>query len=96
METEDGDYMFCFDNTFSTISEKVIFFELILDNMGEDGQDEEDWKKYVTGTDLLDMKLEDILVSIWSFILFNVRAFGKKLCHVAILPWSVASSCNVF
>ncbi|XP_074688617.1 transmembrane emp24 domain-containing protein 5 isoform X2 [Strix aluco] len=61
VETEDGDYMFCFDNTFSTISEKVIFFELILDNMGEDGQDQEDWKKYVTGTDLLDMKLEDIL-----------------------------------
>ncbi|KAK4819290.1 hypothetical protein QYF61_000630 [Mycteria americana] len=64
VETEDGDYMFCFDNTFSTISEKVIFFELILDNMGEDGQDQEDWKKYVTGTDLLDMKLEDILESI--------------------------------
>uniref|UniRef100_A0A8C0B1F6 Transmembrane p24 trafficking protein 5 n=1 Tax=Buteo japonicus TaxID=224669 RepID=A0A8C0B1F6_9AVES len=64
VETEDGDYMFCFDNTFSTVSEKVIFFELILDNMGEDGQDQEDWKKYVTGTDLLDMKLEDILESI--------------------------------
>lgn len=92
METEDGDYMFCFDNTFSTISEKVIFFELILDNMGEDGQDQEDWKKYVTGTDLLDMKLEDILVSIWSLILFSVRTFGKK-CNVflAILPWSGAS-----
>uniref|UniRef100_A0A8C2T6J3 Transmembrane p24 trafficking protein 5 n=1 Tax=Coturnix japonica TaxID=93934 RepID=A0A8C2T6J3_COTJA len=64
VETEEGDYMFCFDNTFSTISEKVIFFELILDNMGEEGQDQEDWKKYVTGTDLLDMKLEDILESI--------------------------------
>uniref|UniRef100_A0A8C4K5I4 Transmembrane p24 trafficking protein 5 n=1 Tax=Dromaius novaehollandiae TaxID=8790 RepID=A0A8C4K5I4_DRONO len=65
VETEDGDYMFCFDNTFSTISEKVIFFELILDNMGEEGgQDREDWKKYVAGTDLLDMKLEDILESI--------------------------------
>nr|XP_009924199.1 PREDICTED: transmembrane emp24 domain-containing protein 5-like isoform X2 [Haliaeetus albicilla] len=70
VETEDGDYMFCFDNTFSTISEKVIFFELILDNMGEDGQDQEDWKKYVTGTDLLDMKLEDILV--WGFFLLKI------------------------
>lgn len=79
MEAEDGDYMFCFDNTFSTISEKVIFFELILDNMGEDGQDQEDWKKYVTGTDLLDMKLEDILVSVGSLILFNVRTFRKNL-----------------
>uniref|UniRef100_A0A8C9DMM6 Transmembrane p24 trafficking protein 5 n=1 Tax=Prolemur simus TaxID=1328070 RepID=A0A8C9DMM6_PROSS len=62
VETEIGDYMFCFDNTFSTISEKVIFFELILDNMGEQAQEQEDWKKYITGTDMLDMKLEDILV----------------------------------
>ncbi|XP_054837461.1 transmembrane emp24 domain-containing protein 5 [Eublepharis macularius] len=62
VETIDGDYMFCFDNTFSTISEKVIFFELILDNAGE--EDQEDWKKYITGTDLLDMKLEDILESV--------------------------------
>ncbi|XP_003418525.1 transmembrane emp24 domain-containing protein 5 isoform X2 [Loxodonta africana] len=60
VETEVGDYMFCFDNTFSTVSEKVIFFELILDNMGEQEQ-EQDWKKYITGTDVLDMKLEDIL-----------------------------------
>lgn len=65
VETVDGDYMFCFDNTFSTISEKVIFFELILDNTGEE-EDQEDWKKYITGTDLLDMKLEDILVCIQS------------------------------
>ncbi|XP_060088234.1 transmembrane emp24 domain-containing protein 5 [Heteronotia binoei] len=63
VETVDGDYMFCFDNTFSTISEKVIFFELILDNAAED-DDQEDWKKYITGTDLLDMKLEDILESV--------------------------------
>ncbi|XP_016052667.1 PREDICTED: transmembrane emp24 domain-containing protein 5 isoform X2 [Miniopterus natalensis] len=67
VETEVGDYMFCFDNTFSTISEKVIFFELILDNMGEQEQEQEDWKKYITGTDMLDMKLEDILVSVISF-----------------------------
>ncbi|XP_058033830.1 transmembrane emp24 domain-containing protein 5 [Ahaetulla prasina] len=61
VETEEGDYMFCFDNTFSTLSEKVIFFELILDNMGEE---EDDWEKYATGTELLDMKLEDILESV--------------------------------
>uniref|UniRef100_A0A8D2JK74 GOLD domain-containing protein n=1 Tax=Sciurus vulgaris TaxID=55149 RepID=A0A8D2JK74_SCIVU len=64
VETEVGDYMFCFDNTFSTISEKVIFFELILDNMGEKAQEQEDWKKCITGTDILEMKLEDILESI--------------------------------
>lgn len=61
VETVDGDYMFCFDNSFSTVSEKIIFFELILDNM-DDGEDPENWKEYVQGTDLLDMKLEDIMV----------------------------------
>ncbi|XP_076009677.1 transmembrane emp24 domain-containing protein 5 [Genypterus blacodes] len=60
VETEDGDYMFCFDNTFSALSEKVVFFELILDNMDTD-EDPEDWKEYVHGTDILDMKLEDIM-----------------------------------
>ncbi|KAG9483146.1 transmembrane emp24 domain-containing protein 5 [Eleutherodactylus coqui] len=66
LETVDGDYQFCFDNTFSHISEKVIFFELILDHMGEESEEQEDWKNYVTGTDLLDMKLEDILETISS------------------------------
>lgn len=35
--------------------------------MGEQEQEQEDWKKYITGTDMLDMKLEDILVSIVFF-----------------------------
>lgn len=55
--------MFCFDNTFSTVSEKIIFFELILDNMEAVANEEPDgWKEYVQGTDSLDMKLEDIMV----------------------------------
>jgi len=62
VETEDGDYAFCFDNTFSSVSEKIIFFELILDNMDQDVDDADDWKEYVHGTDMLDMKLEDIMV----------------------------------
>ncbi|XP_071751696.1 transmembrane emp24 domain-containing protein 5 [Centroberyx gerrardi] len=64
VETEDGDYMFCFDNTFSAVSEKIIFFELILDNMDSEAEEPEDWKEYVHGTDMLDMKLEDIMDTI--------------------------------
>ncbi|XP_040215947.1 transmembrane emp24 domain-containing protein 5 [Rana temporaria] len=64
VETVEGDYQFCFDNTFSRLSEKVIFFELILDHMNEEGNNQEDWKNYVVGADLLDMKLEDILETI--------------------------------
>ncbi|XP_063795942.1 transmembrane emp24 domain-containing protein 5 [Pseudophryne corroboree] len=64
IEAIDGDYQFCFDNTFSHISEKVIFFELILDHLSDEESDQEDWKNFVIGTDLLDMKLEDILETI--------------------------------
>ncbi|XP_010870282.1 transmembrane emp24 domain-containing protein 5 [Esox lucius] len=75
VETEDGDYMFCFDNSFSAMSEKIIFFELILDNMDQEGEEPEDWKEYVHGTDILDMKLEDIMDTINS-----VKArLGKSL-----------------
>lgn len=63
VETEDGDYMICFDNTFSAVSEKMIFFELILDNM-EANEEPDDWKEYVHGSDSLDMKLEDIMDTI--------------------------------
>ncbi|XP_028300400.1 transmembrane emp24 domain-containing protein 5 [Gouania willdenowi] len=63
VETEEGDYMFCFDNSFSTVSDKLIFFELILDNMDTD-EDPDDWKEYAHGTDFLDMKLEDIMDTI--------------------------------
>lgn len=75
IECEDGDYMFCFDNSFSSVSEKIIFFELILDNMETEGEESEDWKEYVHGTDMLDMKLEDIMDTINS-----VKArLGKSL-----------------
>lgn len=76
VETEDGDYMFCFDNTFSAVSEKIVFFELILDNMDTD-EDPDDWKEYVHGTDMLDMKLEDIMDTINS-----VKARLTKSVHI--------------
>uniref|UniRef100_A0A4W5NQR0 Transmembrane p24 trafficking protein 5 n=1 Tax=Hucho hucho TaxID=62062 RepID=A0A4W5NQR0_9TELE len=75
VETEDGDYMFCFDNSFSAVSEKIIFFELLMDSMEQEGEESEDWKEYVHGTDMLDMKLEDIMDTINS-----VKArLGKSL-----------------
>ncbi|XP_029285437.1 transmembrane emp24 domain-containing protein 5 [Cottoperca gobio] len=76
VETEYGDYMFCFDNTFSTVSEKLIFFELILDNM-EVEEDQDEWKEYVHGTDMVDMKMEDIMDTI-----NNVKARLGKSVHI--------------
>ncbi|KAM5170004.1 transmembrane emp24 domain-containing protein 1 [Mantella aurantiaca] len=61
--TEAGDYMICFDNSFSTISEKLVFFEIIFD--GQQGDDEPDsWADIVEPDELLDIKMEDIKESI--------------------------------
>ncbi|XP_016144489.1 transmembrane emp24 domain-containing protein 5-like isoform X2 [Sinocyclocheilus grahami] len=68
------------DGVHAAVSEKVIFFELILDNMG-DGEESEDWKAYVQGTDLLDMKLEDIMDTINSV----KSRLGKSLQIQALL-----------
>ncbi|KAJ7332459.1 hypothetical protein JRQ81_014639 [Phrynocephalus forsythii] len=78
VETEEGDYMFCFDNTFSTLSEKVIFFELILDNMGDEEQ--EDWKKEVKGQILPTNPREPLLESVNS-----VKARLSKSIHIQTL-----------
>ncbi|XP_007893809.1 transmembrane emp24 domain-containing protein 5 [Callorhinchus milii] len=69
VETENGDYMFCFDNTFSSLSEKIIFFEIILDNMENENESSRSWEEVVWGGELHDMKLRDILQSV-----YNVKA----------------------
>ncbi|KAM4747864.1 transmembrane emp24 domain-containing protein 1 [Rhinophrynus dorsalis] len=63
--TEEGDYMICFDNSFSTISEKLVFFELIFDNP-QGAEEPDSWAEMVEPDELLDIKLEDIKESIES------------------------------
>lgn len=95
VETEDGDYMFCFDNTFSAVSEKIIFFELILDNMDTD-EDPDDWKEYVHGTDMVDMKLEDIMVSNSYLLNFFLRFLTFSLsCVTASAEWPSKHTGNI-
>ncbi|XP_051897745.1 transmembrane emp24 domain-containing protein 1-like [Pristis pectinata] len=58
--TMKGDYKICFDNSFSTISEKLIFFEVIFDDA------QEDWSEIVEPEELLDIKIDDIKEAIGS------------------------------
>uniref|UniRef100_A0A8C0BZ63 Transmembrane p24 trafficking protein 1 n=1 Tax=Buteo japonicus TaxID=224669 RepID=A0A8C0BZ63_9AVES len=48
--TEAGDYKLCFDNSFSTISEKLVFFELIFDSAQEEEEEEEEEEEAEIGT----------------------------------------------
>lgn len=59
--TEAGDYKLCFDNSFSAISEKLVFFELIFDSL-QDDEEVEGWAEAVEPEEMLDVKMEDIKV----------------------------------
>lgn len=57
-----GTYSFCFDNTFSRMSRKVVFFE-ILDDDDDDGEEWKPNKEEIA--DLMDMTVEDFKVSFY-------------------------------
>ncbi|XP_064171563.1 transmembrane emp24 domain-containing protein 1-like [Anguilla rostrata] len=61
--TEKGDYKICFDNSFSRVSEKMVFFEVILD---EQGGGEEEWAGMEEPESMLEYKLDDIKESVES------------------------------
>ncbi|XP_059410995.1 transmembrane emp24 domain-containing protein 1b, partial [Carassius carassius] len=58
--TEAGDYQICFDNSFSRFSEKMVFFEVILDSQANDAGADDEWAGLGEPESLLEYKLEDI------------------------------------
>lgn len=61
--TEDGDYRLCFDNSFSQMSLKMVYFELVL-NAQSSARDQ--WDEVAQEDSLLDYKLNDIRTSLES------------------------------
>ena len=59
---QDGDYRLCFDNSFSTRSEKMVFFEVIVDSQGDRGREDEAWGEVDATDSLAEYKMEDIRV----------------------------------
>jgi len=62
--SETGDYSFCFDNSFSQFSSKVVFFELFVASNNDDDDDDDDDVRFgdlPDNTDY-DFKLEDFKV----------------------------------
>lgn len=58
--TEEGDYQICFDNSFSRFSEKMVFFEVILEAPASDDGGDDEWAGLGEPESLLEYKLEDI------------------------------------
>lgn len=57
----NGDYQFCFDNTFSTFNRKTVFFELIMEN--DENREKMDFQgmEGLSPEEIYDMKAEEIL-----------------------------------
>ena len=60
--TEDGDYRLCFDNSFSKLSEKMVFFEVIINSQSNAGGGRDDWADVALEESVVEYKLEDIRV----------------------------------
>lgn len=64
----DGDYRFCFDNSFSSFNAKTVFFELIIEWDGEHGAGREDeW-----GKDVLDKAMPDQILKERVIVFFSM------------------------
>lgn len=76
--TEDGDYKICWDNSFSHISRKTVFFEIIIESEDEENESW-DFDEYdsLTPEELYDMKLQDIQDAI-----SRVRGHLNKIRHL--------------
>ncbi|CAH0730737.1 unnamed protein product, partial [Brenthis ino] len=62
----EGDYRFCFDNTFSTFSEKTVFFDLMIDNEETSEKDYDEDKEMELGNsaETYMMRVKDISDSV--------------------------------
>lgn len=60
--TEEGDYQLCFDNSFSKMSEKMIFFKVLVDSQNNAGGGRDDWMDLAMPEYLVEYKLEGIRV----------------------------------
>ncbi|XP_075989165.1 transmembrane emp24 domain-containing protein 5-like [Anticarsia gemmatalis] len=62
----EGDYKFCFDNSFSTFSQKTVFFDILIDNDEQEEKDYDDDKEMELGTaaETYMMRVRDISESV--------------------------------
>lgn len=58
--TEDGDYRLCFDNSFSKLSEKMVFFEVVINSQSGVGGGRQEWADASLTDGVVEYQLEDM------------------------------------
>jgi len=83
--SETGDYTFCFDNSFSQFSSKVVYFDLFIagdddDDVGDDAQ----FANLPDDTDY-DIKLDDFKVTkTYEILILNISVVLQRLYEVVL------------
>lgn len=62
--TDEGDYRLCFENKFSKMSEKMVFFKVIVSDVDQGQYEWDEWLVEAMPDNLLDYKLQEIRVRI--------------------------------
>ncbi|XP_072224703.1 transmembrane emp24 domain-containing protein 1-like [Leuresthes tenuis] len=58
--TEDGDYRLCFDNSFSKLSEKMVFFVVAINSQSNTGGGRDEWADVTVTESMVEYQLDDI------------------------------------
>ncbi|KAM7387178.1 hypothetical protein PAMA_009679 [Pampus argenteus] len=58
--TDDGDYRLCFDNSFSKLSEKMVFFDVNINSQSSTGGGRDEWADVAVTETMAEYKLKDI------------------------------------
>lgn len=73
---KEGDYQFCFDNSFSTFNSKTIFFELIIETEGDAASRESLDYEGLSPEEVYEITVQEILDSV-----IKVKSFLIKARH---------------
>ncbi|KAM4531449.1 transmembrane emp24 domain-containing protein 1-like [Odontesthes bonariensis] len=85
--TEDGDYRLCFDNSFSKLSEKMVFFVVAINSQSNTGGGRDEWADVTVTESMVEYQLEDIrakMDSVYQYlersrqVLTALRAFEAR------------------
>ncbi|XP_055911174.1 transmembrane emp24 domain-containing protein 1 [Eupeodes corollae] len=71
---KDGDYRFCFDNSFSTFNRKTVFFELVVEKEGGENDAWHDILEGLSPEEFYEMKVQDIMDYIGRIRMHIVKA----------------------
>ncbi|XP_003964787.3 transmembrane emp24 domain-containing protein 1a [Takifugu rubripes] len=72
--TDEGDYRLCFENKFSKMSEKMVFFKVIVSDADRGQYEWDEWLEEALPDNLLDYKLQEIRESMDSVYLNMERS----------------------